>query len=273
WHVENFRKMLLNAIVWTARAQVPTKGVASNHPTDEELQRIKPKSQPLPSSKPGPSSRSELDYGPVDSRLRTILLHRSEEESYVALKVDTEGRLFAGGREALFVLEPNVQGGYSAPRELYRFPQDSWIAGIELRGNDLYVLTAAALYVIPDGRIRRDGLVPKRLLWGLPLDLHVSFHCLAWGPEGDLYLNHGDPLLNYGDWERPDHWGHWMLHTAAGVKQPYTGQGAVLRMKADGSGLQVVARGLRGPFGLSFDRDWNLFTNDNDHESRPDLYT
>jgi putative heme-binding domain-containing protein len=273
WQVANFRKMVLNAIAWTARAEVPKGGVESRSPSEEELQKIKPKSPSAPSNKPGPSSRSELDYQPIDPRLKAILLHRSEDESYVAIKADTQGRLFVGGREALFVFEPNARGGYEPPRELYRFPPDSWIAGIELRGNDLYVLTAAALYVIPQGRVQRDGLKPKRLLWGLPLDLHVSFHCLAWGPEGDLYLNHGDPLLNYGDWSRPDHWGHWTLFTAAGLEQPYTGQGAVLRMKTDGSKLRVVARGLRGPFGLTFDRHWNLFTNDNDHESRPDLYT
>src|SRR5262249_18850872 len=104
--------------------------------------------------------------------------------------------------------------------------------------------------------------------------LHVSFHCLAWGPEGDLYLNHGDPLLNYGDFNRPDHWGHWTLYCQPeGTKVPFTGQGAVLRIKPDGTDLEVVATGLRGPFGLVFDKNGNLFTNDNDHESIPDKYT
>ena len=80
---------------------------------------------------------------------------------------------------------------------------------------------------------------PKRLVWGLPLDLHVSFHCLAWGPEGDLYLDHGDPLLVYGDFNRPDHWGHWTLFTQPGeTKLPYTGVGAVLRVRPDGSDLR-----------------------------------
>src|SRR5690606_31048802 len=36
--------------------------------------------------------------------------------------------------------------------------------------------------------------------------------------------------------------------------------------------VEVIATGLRGPVGLTFDRDWNLFTNDNDHESRADRY-
>ncbi|HVW37589.1 MAG TPA: hypothetical protein VHB99_09795, partial [Pirellulales bacterium] len=137
----------------------------------------------------------------------------------------------------------------------------------------LYVQTSSALYLVPDGVVRREGLELKRLVWGVPLDLHVSFHCLAWGPQGDLYLDHGDPLLNYGDWRRPDHWGYWTLFSQPEeTTTPYTGAGAVLRVRPDGSRLQVVAGGLRGPVGLAFDRRWNLFTNDNDHESRADAY-
>ena len=105
-----------------------------------------------------------------------------------------------------------TRAAISRKQELLHFPQDSIIIGLEMRGNDLYVLTNAALYLLPEGRVKREGLTCRRLLWGLPLDLHVSFHCLAWGPEGDLYLNHGDPLLGYGDWSRPDPWGHWTLH-------------------------------------------------------------
>ncbi|HUY34261.1 MAG TPA: TIM barrel protein [Pirellulales bacterium] len=225
------------------------------------------------SPSPGFVPPEGIHLTPVDSRLKVVLIDRSQNDAYMAVKADSLGRLFVGGREAVFVFEPDDHGGYRPRQELYRFPPDSIIIGIELRGNDLYVLTSGALYLFPEGRTRREGLQPKRLLWGLPLDLHVSFHCLAWGPEGDLYLNHGDPLLNYGDWERPDHWGHWTLFTQPeGTKAPYTGTGAVLRLKPDGSGLRVVAVGLRGPVGLAFDNEWNLFTNDNDHESRADQY-
>ncbi len=211
---------------------------------------------------------------PGDKRLKAVLIHRSPDDAYLAVKADGAGRLFVGGREAVFVFEPKSGGGYGPRQTLLRFPPDSNIIGLELRGNDLYVLTANALYLVPEGRVKRKDLRPRRLLWGLPLDLHVSFHCLAWGPEGDLYLDHGDPLLNYGDWSRPDHWGHWTLFPRPeGARVPYTGAGAVLRVRPDGSGLRVVAGGLRGPVGLAFDRAWNLFTNDNDHESRPDQYT
>jgi len=268
WQDDNVRRMVLNALVWTAKGEVPDGGVQSTLPKEE-----KPPQPAKPQPVGGPSSDTELDYRPADPRLKAILLDRSLDESFVSIKADTMGRLFVGGREALFVYEPDDRGVYKARRELFRFPPDAWVAGVEVRGDDLYVLTASALYRFPGGRTKRDGLRPERLLWGLPLDLHVSFHSLAWGPEGDLYLNHGDPLLNYGDFARPDHWGHWTLFTKGGAKTPYTGQGGVLRVRPDGSSFRCVAGGLRGPFGLAFDRQWNLFTNDNDHESRPDLYT
>jgi putative heme-binding domain-containing protein len=241
----------------------------------EDLSKLKNPAKKAAAAPPsqGAMPPPGLHLKPADPRLKAVLIDRSANDAYMGVKVDGAGRLFVGGRQAVFVFEPNAKGGYEPRRELCHFPQDSIIIGIEIRGNDLYVLTSSALYLLPEGRVKREGIKPKRLVWGLPLDLHVSFHCLAWGPEGDLYLSHGDPLLNYGDWSTPDHWGHWTLFTQPeGTKVPYTGVGGILRVRPDGSGLQVVAGGFRGPVGLAFDRQWNLFSNDNDHESRADLY-
>jgi putative heme-binding domain-containing protein len=224
---------------------------------------------------PGPSrAANALDYSVVDPELRIERLDTSSKESFLSMRVDSFGRLFVGGREALFVYEPGSDGRFGPRQEMLRFPRDSWIYDIEIRGNDLYVLTLSALYVVPDGVVKRHELAPKRLLWGVPrYHVHQCFHALAWGPEGDLHISMGDTLVHYGDFERPDHWGHWTFFSPTekhGV--PYTGQGAVLRIHPDGSGLQVVARGLRNCCGLVFDHDWNLFGNDNDHESLPLAY-
>ena len=261
WSNENVRRMLLNALVWTAKGEVPVGGVQSTLPQ-------------APGAPSGPSPGKELDYKPADERLKAVLIDRSPDESFASIKADSTGRLFVGGREALFVYEPDGKGGYQPRHELYRFPPDSWLAGIEIRGDDLYVLTDAALYLLSGARTKREGLTPKRLIWGMPLNIHNSCHCLAWGPEGDLYLDHGDPLLDYGDFSRPDHFGHWTIHCQPeGTTVPYSGSGGVFRIHPDGSGFRQVAGGLRGCVGLCFDHSWNLFTNDNDHESKPDLYT
>ncbi|HVA47628.1 MAG TPA: TIM barrel protein [Pirellulales bacterium] len=208
---------------------------------------------------------------PADAFSRSQVVDRSRDDAYLGVKVDSAGRVFVGAREAVYLFEP-APGGFLLRQQVCRLPPDSIVMDVEFRGDDLYVLADNALYLLPRGRVEL-GVNPRRILWGLPLDLHVSFHCLAWGPEGDLYLTHGDPLLNYGDWNRPDHWGHWTLYCGPnGERVPYTGVGAVLRMRPDGSRVQVVAGGLRGPVGLAFSPRWDLFTNDNDHESRADLY-
>jgi putative heme-binding domain-containing protein len=221
----------------------------------------------------GVTPRKGVNLAPVDSRLKAVLIDRSENDAFLAVRVDSQGHVFVGGREAVFVFEPDDRGGYRPKRKILSLPPDSIVIGLEFRGEDLYVLSNNALYLVPGGRVRREGLDPRRILWGIPLDYHISFHCMAWGPEGDLYLDHGDPLLNYGDFSRPDHWGHWTLYAGPkGEKFPYTGVGSVLRVKPDGSSPRIVATGLRGPVGLAFDANWNLFTNDNDHESMADRY-
>lgn len=184
------------------------------------------------------------------------------------------GRIFVGGRKSLFVYEPDDQGSYRPRQLLYQFPDHTWINDIAIRGDDLYLLTVSALYVVPGGVTEREGLQARRLVWGVPLGhVHQCFHALAWGPEGDLYLSMGDPVVSYGDFSRPDHWCHWTFFSQPNdTPTPYTGVGGVFRCRPDGSGFQVVARGMRNACGLAFDRHWNLFSNDNDHESIPDLY-
>ncbi|MGC3969528.1 MAG: TIM barrel protein [Pirellulales bacterium] len=240
---------------------------------------------------------------PVDPRLKVTLIDRSPDQVYMGVKVDAAGHVFVGGREGVFVFESLGNDKFAPRKEILRFPQDSIIMGLEFRGDDLFVLTCNALYRVPEGRVRRSNLKPDRILWGLPLDLHVSFHCLAWGPDQDLYITHGDPWLGLGDWNRPDHWGHWVLYSkgasttssdsnsepgasATGVSDaprlskadkswretPYCGQGAVLRFDVERGAVEAVATGLRGPVGLAFDSRWELFTNDNDHEGRADQY-
>ncbi len=219
----------------------------------------------------GPRLVAGADYELTDPDLKVVPIDSSEEDSFLSIRADTMGRLFVGAREVLFVYEPNSKGGYAPRQMLYRFPDDSWIYDVEIRGNDLYAMTNRALYLIPGGVTGRQDLKAKRLIWGHPdYHPHQCFHGLAWGPDGDLYLSMGDMLVWYGDYNRSDHWGHWTFFSQPeGTKVPFTGVGGVLRCRPDGSNLQVVARGTRNSCGLVFDSRWNLFTHDNDHEGLP----
>lgn len=243
----------------------------------------------------------ELDYHVTDPDLKVVRLDSSPDDSFLSVRVDSEGRIFVGGRKTLYAYDLDKDGKYLPRRLLFEFPEHSWVNDIEVRGDDLYLVTVSAVYRMPGARVKRDGLTIERLLWGVPNGhVHQCFHACAWGPEGDLYVSMGDPLWYYGDFERPDHWGHWTMYykpetTAAGqppkaesapkvlprtveiagktwATMPYNGVGAVFRIKSDGTDLRSFSRGLRNPCGLCFDKDWNLFSNDNDHEGLPSLY-
>lgn len=221
------------------------------------------------------STASMANYLLPDPGLKVVPVDSDPKESFFALQLDSAGRLFAGGREGLFVYEPATTGGYQPRQLLYRFPPNSWIGDIAIRGDDLYVATHTAIYLLEGAVTQRAGLRPKRLLWGMPplayYEEHQGFHGLILGPDGDLYISFGDNLVGYGDFKRADHWGHWtFFHGGQGT--PFTGAGGVLRLSPDGHSLEVLARGFRNPCGLVFDSRWNLFSNDNDHESIPSEY-
>ncbi len=216
-----------------------------------------------------------LDYRLADPGLKVMGIDSDPTESFLALELDSAGRLFAGSREALFVYEP-VAGGLYQPRQLlYRFPKNSWIYGIAIRGLDLYVATHTAVYVLEGAVQKRADIQPKRLLWGLPMlpyfEEHQGMHALAFGPDGDLYFSCGDNLVGYGDFKRADHWGHWTFFHGNG-QTPVTTVGLVGRISPDGERFAPLARGIRNGCGLAFDSNWNLFGNDNDHESLPSEY-
>jgi glucose/arabinose dehydrogenase len=214
-------------------------------------------------------------YRVRDEALKIVRIDADERESFLGMGLDGAGRLFVGCREALFVYEPRPGGLYQRRTELYRFPKDTWVYDVAVRGQDLYVLTTGALYLFPGGDVRRTELSPRRLLWGMPVaHVHQGLHGMAFGPDGDLYISQGDQLWGYGDFKRaPDHWGHWTLyHGPDNTPTPYTGAGGVLRMSPDGRSLSVIANGTRNDCGLAFDDHWNLFGNDNDHESLPADY-
>ncbi|HVV98779.1 MAG TPA: hypothetical protein VHB77_00480 [Planctomycetaceae bacterium] len=239
-----------------------------------------------------PLLAADLDYGTSAPDLKVVRLDSSPDDSFLSVRTDSSGRIFVGGRKTLFAYDLDDRGGYQPRKLLCEFPDHTWVYDIEVRGDDLYIVTVSAVYRIPDARVKRTGLKPERILWGVPNGhVHQCFHACAWGPEGDLYVSHGDPLWYYGDFSRPDHWGHWTLffkpdadHPAAPgdpkadpaagwAKMPYNGVGAVFRIRPDGTNLRSYARGLRNSCGLCFDKNWNLFTNDNDHEGLPSLYT
>ena len=215
------------------------------------------------------------DYALPDDRLSLSLIDSSPDDSYLAVKCDSQNQLFVGGRRKLFVLKPNDDGTWK-PRELvYEFPEHTWVYDIEFRGDDVFVSTVSAIYRLPGARTSTKDIKPVRLLYGIPRGhTHQCFHALAWGPNGKLFFTFGDPSWYYGDFTRPDHWAHWtFIYGPDEKQQKYNGVGAAMCINPDGTNLEGYTRGLRNSCGLCFDSNWNLFTNDNDHEQFPAIYS
>jgi glucose/arabinose dehydrogenase len=109
------------------------------------------------------------------------------------------------------------------------------------------------LYVSAQGSVSRlvvrgRTVVSRRtIVSGLPFDRHQQ-DTIALGPDGRLYLGSGT--------------------TCDVCREKDRRSGAILSFRPDGSDLEVVARGLRNPFGLVFHPDGRLFVSDN---ARDDL--
>lgn len=148
------------------------------------------------------SSASATNYILADPELKVVPIDSDPKESFLSLQLDSAGRLFAGGREALFVYEPDPNGLYQPRQLLYRFPPNSWIYDIAIRGPDLYVATHTAVYLIKGAVTQRVGLQPKRLLWGFPPLAYWEEHQ---GLHG-LVRRSRDPVNKPGAVRQPSWW-------------------------------------------------------------------
>lgn len=88
---------------------------------------------------------------------------------------------------------------------------------------------------------------------------HNGIHGVAFGPDGWLYVGMGENMA-----------ARQVLKGTDGVTiRGERGEGRIFRCRADGTALELFARGFWNPFGLEFDRAGRLFCVDNDPGGRP----
>ena len=139
-----------------------------------------------------------------------------------------------------------VGRGSSRPRVVargFRVP-----LGLAWDGPNLYVSAQGSLQRLT---VRGRRVTARRtIVSGLPFGRHQQ-DTVAVGPDGRLYLGSGS--------------------TCNACRERDRRSGAVLSFRKDGSGMRVVASGLRNPYGLAFEpRTGRLFVSDN---ARDDLGT
>lgn len=129
------------------------------------------------------------------------------------------------------------------------------VAGIEAREGVIYVTSIPSLRRIEDRDADGTPESVETLHTGFGVKTSLighDLHGLVWGPDGKLYFSVGDRGYRI---ETPD--GRVLAPTLG------PGRGAVFRMNADGSDLEVYATGVRNPQELAFDDYGNLLTGDN----------
>ncbi|MGE0143309.1 MAG: PVC-type heme-binding CxxCH protein [Planctomycetota bacterium] len=131
---------------------------------------------------------------------------------------------------------------------------DGIAAGVFAHGKDVWFTDIPNVWRLTDDD--GDGVADRRKVLHEGYGVHFSLighdlHGAILGPDRRLYFSIGD---------RGFHVEH------EGLTHAYPHEGAVLRCELDGSGLQVVHRGLRNPQELAFDDFGDLFTGDNNSD-------
>lgn len=158
--------------------------------------------------------------------------------------------------DRVILLEDRDGNGAADHRSVFsdRFHQPADGIGFSLLadGEDVYFTCIPSVWRLRD--TNGDGRADEEEEISTGYGVHVTFighdlHGLVRGPDGRLYFSVGDRS--------------YYVTTADGKEHPGKGRGAVFRCEMDGSGLEIVAVGLRNPQELAFDDAGNLFTVDN----------
>jgi len=136
--------------------------------------------------------------------------------------------------------------------EGFNDPLDGTAAGIMAANGKVYFACIPNVWQLRD--TDGDGKADERisLQEGFGISVSLSGHDLngfVFGPDGRIYFTIGDRAYN--------------LKTADGRHLYDQYAGAIFRMEPDGSGLEVVHRGLRNPKEIAFDQYGSAFSVDN----------
>ena len=104
-----------------------------------------------------------------------------------------------------------------------------------------------------------DNIVSREVFltgWG-GADHDHGVHAIVYGPDGNYYFNNGDRGLDVID--------RGGQRVVSGPDEKYYG-GSALRVRPDGTGLEVIGHNFRNPYELTVDSFGNIWQSDNDDD-------
>lgn len=197
---------------------------------------------------------------PPDFRIELLRSARPEEGSWISMEFDPQGRIIVA-REERGLLRMELPPGDG---ELRVETIDETL--LECRGllcahGSLYVNANNSRSLLrlrdTDGDDRYDEV---KLLFESPGLLGHGRNDLALGPDGKIYAVHGDEVdlpQGFADRTSP------FREHRQGRKSL---EGCLWRFDPDGGNPELIAAGLRNPYGIDFHPDGEAFTYDADNE-------
>ena len=302
WQHEGFRRTILNAILWTARIDIPDGGLDSDFVTREAISRhldegpvrtfeaIESADETIYKDepywyKPGhPSTPAETatittQPGFVAERVLTV---PPSLGSFTALATDAEGRLLAAAqhRPGIYRITPGPIGHPEQATQVESLggvaKEFGWSHGLLAAFDSLYVTVSERNDHHPSGVYRLqdtngdDQYDISTRLFELDAAGEHGPHNLVVHPDQTsltLMCGNGTPLPGGPIRSRPTKTeGIDHLMPPGFESSRHTAAGWVMRFLPDGSQRELISSGLRNAFDLAYNRAGDLFTFDSDME-------
>jgi putative heme-binding domain-containing protein len=182
------------------------------------------------------------------------------EGSWVSLLTDTQGRLLIAKEDrGLLRMTLSADGSQVIDAQLINDTLEE-CRGLVLVGSDLYANANNSKGLYRLRSIGGDRFSDPELVLSTTGGVGHGRNDLALGPDGKIYSIHGDSVdlpTGITDHTSP------FREARRGVK---TSEGHLLRVDPESGEVEVLAAGLRNPFGIDFNLIGDIFTYDADAE-------
>ena len=285
WGDDNFRKLVLNAIAWIAKDDVPADGVSGPTPTREELEA----NQDFPKPEPDDEKQTHQPRRTPDAAIGNLDVHPQLQPSLFAaeplllspssIDIDHRGRVWVcevvnyrahrnkrpEGDRILILEDTNGDGQADNQTVFYQGTDINSPHGVCVLGNR--VIVSAGPHVLCFTDEDGDDKPDKKEVWfqgigGVQHDHGI--HAFLFGPDGKLYFNFGNEGKHLFDAD-----GEPIIDMAGNTvnadRNPYQ-QGMVFRCNLDRSQFETLGWNFRNNWMLTVDSFGTIWQSDNDDD-------